>query len=63
MNPLDEIMGVIEGSETWELHPDHIKKLCERGVVEARKIGKTWILAKDQPNPRQRERRGYDGGR
>jgi hypothetical protein len=56
MNPLDAIMGVQEASELWNLHPDHIKRLCERGVVQARKIGKTWIILRDQPNPSKRKK-------
>jgi hypothetical protein len=56
MNPLELIMGVQEASERWNLHPDHIKRLCERGVVQARKIGKTWVLLKDQPNPAKRKK-------
>ena len=51
MNVLDAIMGVQEASELWSLHPDHIKRLCERGIVQARKIGKTWIILRVQPNP------------
>lgn len=52
MSALDEIMGVVEASEKWGLSADHIKKLCRDGKVTAKKIGKTWILIKDQPNPK-----------
>lgn len=53
MNPLDSIMGTEEASERWGLSQDHIKRLCKRGKVKAKLIGKTWILIKDQPNPKQ----------
>lgn len=51
MNPLDQIMGTEEAAERWGLTQDHIKRLCRNGKVVARLIGKTWILAKEQPNP------------
>ncbi len=56
MNVLDHIMGVEEAGERWGLSSDHVKLLCREGKVEAKKIGKTWVLVKDQPNPKQRER-------
>lgn len=56
MDVLKQIMGVEEAGEMWGLSPDHVKKLCRDGVVEAVKIGKTWVLKKDQKNPKKRER-------
>jgi hypothetical protein len=53
MNPLEKIMGVMEASSVWKLHPDYIKKLAQQQKVIARKIGQTWILIKDQPNPKK----------
>lgn len=49
---LDKIMGVGEAATLWGLSPGYIKNLCASGKVEARKIGKTWVLLKDQPNPK-----------
>jgi hypothetical protein len=56
MNPLDQIMGVIEAGERWSLHPDSVKRLCVQKKVIAKKIGKTWVLLKDQPNPSVKEK-------
>ena len=55
MKILDQVIGVDEASELWGLSPGYIKNLCAEGKVEARKIGKTWILSKNQENPKQRK--------
>ena len=52
MKILDQIMGVDEASELWSLSPGYIKNLCAEGKLDARKIGKTWILNKNQNNPK-----------
>lgn len=48
-------MGVDEAAEKWLLSPGYIKNLCASGRLLAVKIGKTWILDREQPNPSQRE--------
>lgn len=53
MDILDQIMGVDEAGRKWGLSPDHVKRLCRDEKVEAVKIGKTWILKKDQENPKK----------
>lgn len=50
---LESIIGVEEASELWGLSPGTIKNYCAEGRVVARKIGKTWIIDKNQPNPSQ----------
>ena len=55
IDPLDQIMGVEEASQLWGLTPGHIKNLCNQGKIRARKIAKTWILNKNEPNPRQKK--------
>jgi Helix-turn-helix domain len=55
MNILDKIMGVEEASETWTLSPGYIKNLCAEGKIQARKIGKTWVISKDQENPKNKK--------
>ncbi|OUC01068.1 DNA-binding protein [Bacillus thuringiensis serovar medellin] len=51
---LDMIMGVEEASERWGLSSGYIKNLCAEGKVMCKKIGKTWIIDKDQPVPNQK---------
>lgn len=50
-NVLNGIMGVEEASELWGLSPGTIKNYCAEGKVIAKKIGKTWIINKEQNNP------------
>lgn len=56
MKILDQVMGVDEASELWSLSPGYIKNLCAEEKLEARKIGKTWILSKNQENPKQKNK-------
>lgn len=56
MNILDKIIDVQEASELWGLSPDHVKKLCRDGVVQAKKIGNSWAVLKEQENPKQRNK-------
>lgn len=56
MSVLDQIMGVDEASELWSLSPGYIKNLCAERRLQARKIGKTWIISKNQENPKYKKR-------
>jgi Helix-turn-helix domain len=51
MNILDQIMGVDEASKLWGYSPGYIKNLCAEEKVEAKKIGKTWVISKNQNSP------------
>ncbi|KAA0782577.1 hypothetical protein [Bacillus sp. BB56-3] len=51
-NPLEHIMGVKEAGEMWGLSADRVKGLCQSGAVIAKKIGNSWVLDKNQPNPK-----------
>lgn len=53
MTALDKIMGVDEASELWGLSSGYIKNLCANNKIECKKIGKTWIISKEQPNPKK----------
>jgi hypothetical protein len=48
---LDLVMGVEEASQLWGLSPGYIKNLCAHQDIKAKKIGKTWVIDKTQPNP------------
>ncbi|MGV2885468.1 helix-turn-helix domain-containing protein [Paenibacillus taichungensis] len=52
-NIMELIMTTEDASEQWELSQDHIKRLCNTGKIIARKRGKTWLVYRDQPNPKQ----------
>lgn len=49
---LDQIMGVKEAGEMWGLSADRVKGLCQSNEVVAKKIGNSWVLDKNQPNPK-----------
>lgn len=51
VSPLDSVIGVEEAAELWNLAPGYIKNLCASGKVKAVKIGKTWIIDKNQGRP------------
>lgn len=53
-NLLDKIIGVDEAAHLWGLSPGYIKNLCAEGKVISKKIGKTWVIYKEQPNPTKR---------
>jgi hypothetical protein len=56
MKILDQVMGVDEASDLWNLSPGHIKNLCAEDKLIAKKIGNTWILSKNQENPKQKNK-------
>jgi len=49
---LNQIMGTEEASKLWDLSQDHIKRLCRDGKLQCVQIGKTWVLDRNQPNPK-----------
>lgn len=48
---LNNVIGVEDAAELWGLSPGTIKNYCAEGKVVAKKIGKTWVIDKNQPNP------------
>jgi excisionase family DNA binding protein len=47
------VIGVEEASELWGLSAGYIKNLCAEGKIKAKKIGKTWVLDKNQISPKK----------
>lgn len=55
MDILDQIMDTKEAAELWGYSsPDSVKQLCQQGKIKAKKLGKVWIIDKNQPNPKER---------
>jgi hypothetical protein len=52
---LNNVMGVEEASDLWGLKPGTIKNYCADGIVQAKKIGQTWVIDKNQPKPKKGE--------
>lgn len=56
LRALDQIMGTQEASQLWGYtSQDHVKRLCREGKVKCVQIGNTWVLDRNQPNPRQKK--------
>lgn len=53
MNPLEHIMDTKDAAKLWGLSPDHVKLLCRTGKVKAKKIGNSYAIDKNQPNPKK----------
>ncbi|MGO4952050.1 hypothetical protein [Paenibacillus sp. DRB1-1] len=50
---LDNVMGAVEAAKEWDYDsPGTVKNLCATGKVIAKKIGNTWVIDKNQPNPK-----------
>lgn len=55
LRTLDQIMGTQEAADLWGYKSsDHVKRLCRVGKVKCVQIGNTWVLDRNQPNPRQK---------
>jgi len=52
---IENTMGVEDAAIRWGLAPGTVKNLCAAGKVTARKIGKTWVIPKDHPNPKNKK--------
>ncbi|MFD1066709.1 hypothetical protein [Oceanobacillus locisalsi] len=58
MDVLNQVMGVQEASGLWGLSPDRVKGLCQSNKVQCKKVGNSWVLLKEQPNPKQQRLQG-----
>lgn len=54
----DNILDTKTASELWGLSQDRVKQLCQNGEIEAVKIGNSWAIKKDQPNPKKYKKEG-----
>lgn len=63
---LDNIIGVEEAAIILELSPGTVKNMCAAGKLKAKKIGKTWVLNKEDVKmvrvERLQELNGYESG-
>ena len=40
-------ISLSEAATLSKLHPDHLRKLAQRGVIRARKIGRNWVTSRE----------------
>jgi hypothetical protein len=50
---LRNIMSVEEAAKKWKMSESRVRALCADETIEARKLGKTWIIPKDHPHPKE----------
>lgn len=51
-NPLDQVIGVEDAAKMWGTTPGAVKNMCARGKIRCKKIGKTWVVDKNQTYPK-----------
>lgn len=53
-NCLEHIMSVEEAAKAWNVSTATVKNLCMYGQAKAIKLGGTWVIDKNQPNPKKK---------
>jgi excisionase family DNA binding protein len=58
----EELISLSEAAVIAKLHPDHLRKLAQRGHLRARKIGRNWVTSKEAVAEylRDTEKRSHD---
>ncbi|WP_142300879.1 helix-turn-helix domain-containing protein [Shouchella clausii] len=47
----DRFVSAEQAAKVWGVSAGHVKNLCRDGKIAAKKIGKTWVIDINQPNP------------
>jgi excisionase family DNA binding protein len=43
----EELISLSEAAAIAKLHPDHLRKLAQKGYLRARKIGRNWVTSRE----------------
>lgn len=43
----EELISLSEAAAISKLHPDHLRKLAQKGYLRARKIGRNWVTSRE----------------
>ena len=43
----EELISLSEAAAIAKLHPDHLRKLAQRGHLRARKVGRNWATTRE----------------
>ncbi len=43
----EELISLTEAAEISKLHPDHLRKLTQKGYLRATKIGRNWVTSRE----------------
>ena len=49
----DNIGDTKQAAELWSMTDENVKKLAQKGAINAKKIGTSWAVDLSQPNPKQ----------
>lgn len=52
-NYLRGIMGSDEAAKKWGMSSSHVRNLCADGTITAKRVGMSWVIPKDHPNPKK----------
>lgn len=52
-----QYMTIKEAASLWGFNRDHLKRLCQQGVIDCQKIGNMWFISTSQTAPVKYERR------
>jgi excisionase family DNA binding protein len=42
----EELISLSEAAAIAKLHPDHLRKLAQKGYLRAHKIGRNWVTSR-----------------
>lgn len=43
----EELISLSEAAAYAKMHPDHLRKLAQKGYLRARKIGRNWVTTRE----------------
>lgn len=43
----EELIPLSEAAAIAKLHPDHLRKLAQKGYLRARKVGRNWVTSRE----------------
>lgn len=52
----DNLISVNEAAKLWDFSTDRIKRFCQDSEIIARRIGRDWVIIKNQPAPERKRK-------
>lgn len=43
----EELISLSDAAAIAKLHPDHLRKLAQKGYLRAKKIGRNWVTSEE----------------
>ena len=60
-NIFDKIGDTNEAARLWNMSAVNVKRLAQKGEINAKKIGNSWAIDLSQPNPKKYGGNKVDG--